>query len=167
MPPPKYPCGTCGKSATKASILCNFCDMWHHSKPECVNPNFTKEQVDLLVTMAETGCWLCIKCTAIMKRLNLKLGEMDKRLNKVTQDVKEVKQTQGEQAKSISDIQGNVKVLTDTLDNNTNNVKTSVLAEIKNRDSKKNNVIILGLKEPENNDAESKNAFADCPQSTG
>jgi len=88
-----------------------------------------------------------------MKQLNLKLGELDKRLNKVT---KEVKQTQGEQATSISDIQGNVKVLTNTLDNNTNNVKTFVLAEMKNRDSKKNNVIILGLKEPDNNDAESK-----------
>jgi len=34
-----------------------------------------------------------------MKRLNLILGELDKRLNKVTKDVEEVKQTQGEQAK--------------------------------------------------------------------
>ena len=32
MPPiPKYPCGTCSKSAATNSLLCIFCDMWHHT----------------------------------------------------------------------------------------------------------------------------------------
>jgi hypothetical protein len=154
--PPKFPCGTCGKAAKTGSILCNFCNMWHHATPNCVNPNFTKEQVDLLITMAESGCWSCQKCTGIMKRINIKMGELDKKLTQVTQEVSDVKKTQAEQGKSITTIECSVKTLSDKVDQNSSNVKTSVLAEVKNRESKKNNVIILGLTEPESIGAESK-----------
>ena len=55
MPPkklPKYPCGTCNKSATTNALLCNFCSMWHHATVDCI-PWHSKETIDTLMEICK------------------------------------------------------------------------------------------------------------------
>ena len=152
----KYPCGTCGKSATKDAIECNFCGLWHHAKPECML-EFSKDQITMLKELCkDRTCWTCNKCGIIMKKLNGRMADLEKSVTTVKADIKTVQTKQTETDKVVDEIKQEVKSLSGKVDNNCGNVKASVMAEVNNRELRKLNLIIYGLNEQTPDGAESR-----------
>ena len=155
----KHPCGTCGKSASKDSIECNFCGLWHHAKPDCMQ-TFTKEQIAMLKELCkERTCWTCHKCAIVMKKLNGRLAGLEKSVDAVKKDVSGVREKQEATDKTVSELGKDVNRLKLKVDSNTDNVKTSVMSEVNNRELRKSNLIVYGLAEPVSAAAESREAM--------
>ena len=149
MPKPKYPCGTCNKSAAKDSILCNFCDFWHHATPECMVTH-TPDQILMLKELCkDRTCWSCYKCSEIMKKLNGRLAAVEKELKTVKTDIVEVKQKQSTTDKKVDTVEKDVQEIKKIVKSNTENTKTSIMSEVNQREMRKTNLIVHGLKEPE------------------
>ncbi len=160
MPPktPKHPCGTCGKSAATNSVLCNFCDMWHHATPECMI-GLTKEAIDAILPLCkDQSCWSCNKCSHVLKMLKGRLATLEKDVSTVKTEIATVKNKQGETDKSVSELTTQVQGLSKKVDDNTSNTKSSVMSEMKNREMRKNNLIVLGLNEPSTVTGESRDS---------
>ena len=157
MPPkPKYPCGTCNKSAAKDSILCNFCNLWHHATPQCMVTH-TEDQISMLKELCkEKTCWSCHKCGSIMQKLNGKIAAIEKDVREVKKDVAEVKTKQTDSDAKLKTVEDEVKVLKQRFEGGTSNTKVSVMSEMNQREMRKSNVIIHNLAEPDDDGDSSK-----------
>ena len=155
----KHKCGTCNKSAAKNSILCNFCNLWHHATPECM-VTFTKEQIDMLKELCkERTCWTCNKCSLIMKKLNGRMAALEKDLADVKKDITEVKDKQTNSDKALETVEKDVQTLKQKVDSGTSNTKASVMSEVNQREMRKNNLIIHGLQESDLQGAASRDVI--------
>jgi hypothetical protein len=150
MPPkknPKYPCGTCNKSATTNALLCNFCNMWHHATLECI-PWHTKETIDALMEICKTQtCWSCQKCTGIMKKLNGRIAKLEQDVENVKEDITTLQTKQGSMDDEVTDLKNKFSELRDDVTGKSTNDQSEVLLEMKDREERKCNVIINGMKE--------------------
>jgi len=72
---------------------------------------------------------------------------LEKEVDEVKKDIVTVKENQNSQTKENVTIKSNISTIQQKLENNTNNVKVSVMTEIKNRESRKNNIVIHGVAE--------------------
>ena len=146
-PGPKYPCGTCAKSASTNALLCNFCDMWHHATVECI-PWHNEETIKTLMDICkEQSCWSCKKCSNIMKKLNGRLATVEKDLKEVKHELGEVKSKQSDTDLEVANLRKDVAQVRKSTSENSAKMSAEVLTEMKDREDRKHNVIILGLKE--------------------
>ena len=151
---PRDPCGTCGKSAAKDSIVCIFCGLWHHANPNCM-VGFSKENVEMLKTICkEQSCWTCQKCGIIIKKLNGKLTELTKCVNALKKDVVDVQSKQETTSTEVEPLKKEVQSIGNKVQNTTVNARSSCMSESEDRERRKNNLIILGLDEPVTEDEE-------------
>ena len=161
MPPkkaPKYPCGTCSKSATTNSLLCNFCDMWHHATVECI-PWHSKETIGTLLDICkEQSCWTCQKCCVIMKKLNGRLAAIEKDVKEVKSDVEVMKTNQETTDGVVADLQSDVSEIRQSIKKKSSSVSDEVLAEMKDREDRKHNAVVIGIKESSSTDKEEVHA---------
>ena len=150
MPPkkgPQHPCGTCFKSAKHNSLLCNFCNMWHHATIDCI-PWHTKETIDALLDICkDQSCWTCQKCTGIMKKLNGRLAKLEKDVSEVQSTVDDLSTKQESTEKTVSTLRQDFDSFKQTVTNDSAAEKVDVLTEMKDREDRKHNVIVNGLKE--------------------
>lgn len=144
---PKYPCGTCSKSAQTNSLLCNFCDMWHHATIECI-PWHTKDVIDtLLVICKEQSCWTCMKCTGIMKKLNGRMAKLEKDVKEVKDNVETIQSKQDASDGAIAELKVELSDVQKSVLEKTSTVQNDILSEMKDRDERKHNIIINGITE--------------------
>ena len=145
----KYPCGTCSKSAATNSLLCNFCDMWHHATVECI-PWHTKETINTLLEICkEQSCWTCMKCSNIMKKMNGRLAALEKDVKEVKDDVKSLQTKQDSADKVVTELQGGMNQLKKSVTERSNTVTSEIYTEIKEREDRRCNVIVSGIAESE------------------
>ena len=151
MPPkknPKFPCGTCNKSANTNALLCNFCDMWHHATTDCI-PWHTKETIDALMTICkEQSCWSCQKCIGIMKKLNGRIAKLEKDVGAVKDDVKTLQEHQIDTDNDIIQLRKDLKEVKNSAATKADSEQTDILSEMKDREDRKCNIIIHGMIEP-------------------
>ena len=144
---PKYPCGTCNKSANTNALLCNFCDMWHHATTDCI-PWHTKETIDALMTICkEQTCWSCQKCTGIMKKLNGRVAKLEKEVGAVKDDVRTLQEHQQDTDNEITQLRNDLKEVKSSTATKADTEQSDILSEMKDRDERKCNIIIHGMKE--------------------
>ena len=144
---PKYPCGTCSKSAQTNALLCNFCDMWDHATIECI-PWHSKETINTLMEICkEQSCWTCQKCTGIMKKLNGRMVKLEKDVKEVQDNVEGIRTKLDTTDGVVAELQTELAEVRKSAAEESNTVQCEVLSEIKDREERKHNVIVNGLQE--------------------
>ena len=103
----------------------------------------TTDQIDMLKELCkERTCWVCMKCSEIMKKLNGRLAAVEKDLKEVKNDLGEVKQKQSETDETLVNVEKDVVIIKKEMKSNTNNMKSSVMSEMNQREMRKANIII-------------------------
>ena len=141
------PCGTCNKSANTNSLDCVLCGMWHHLTVGCM-PWHNKDQINQIKELCkDSSCWSCGKCKVIMTKINSRLGEVEKKVSGLTEEVKEVKTELAAAATERKEMKEKTEALESKISSNTNNVKAACMSEAEQRYNKRKNIVLYGVPE--------------------
>ena len=143
---PDYPCGTCNKPANTNSLNCVLCGLYHHLTVTCM-PWHTKDEIGLMKELfKKSSSWSCGKCKVIMTKINARLGELEKKVDGVMEEIEEVKTELKTAAKERKEIKKSASMEA-KMASNTNNVKAATMHEAEQRLNKRKNVVLFGVPE--------------------
>ena len=152
--------------------MCITCGLYHHLTVKCM-PWHTKDNIDSIIDLCkDSSCWSCGKCKVVMTRITARLGELDKKCVELRLGMTSVQGEQVTASRERKEMRAETDKLEKRVDSNTNNVKSSTMAEVNHREEKRRNVVVFGIPEAESAVAadriqHDKNKFAELIEKIG
>ena len=145
-----FPCLKCEihVKRNEAAVQCNICDLWVHQK--CAD--ICDVLFDYLCKQAKAPggvTWSCKSCGISTAKISKMVVEMDKRVSTLESKVSDGEKDREVIKEQVKGVTTDVNNLKDSLKASNKEAQRSVLAEIRDRESRKTNIVIHQLQEPD------------------
>ena len=145
----KYLCMVCKKGLQRAvCVPCQVCEEYTH--PEC--SSISKDLLQYLIDETKEGnaiSWTCTPCRKVGKVLLNKIKILNKDIETLKNDVKDLKDDKSKMESEIAKVDEKCDKNSMNIEKVSDDVKSSVFSELRQREEKMNNVVIHGIPEVE------------------
>ena len=142
----KYPCIRCKNNFTKASVRCNTCHLWVHTKCQRIS----KELYSILRNPGRFGgivTWNCDSCAASAVRLERRMVAIETKFNEVEGRMEKNENKFMEVEKRVDTVEKRQEKVEDLLAKERERARRERVEETRERDVRKRNVVMHGIEE--------------------
>jgi hypothetical protein len=143
---PEFPCVSCGKNVTGASVQCTICTMWCHKA--CTNlSNDVFKGLEAQAREVGVAYWACRSCLTFATKVNKQLEMAEKRPNEVEARVEQVAAKTDSNEQRIDKLTEELSRLRLTLEAEREDKNNRLCDELCESELRKNNLVIHGVLE--------------------
>jgi hypothetical protein len=143
---PEFPCVSCGKNVTGASVQCTICTMWCHKA--CTNlSNDVFKGLEAQAREVGVAYWACRACLTFAHKVNKQLEMAELRHNEVEVKVEQVAVKTDSNELRINKLEEELSRMRMTMEAERQEMNIFLCDELREREVRKNNLIIHGVLE--------------------
>jgi hypothetical protein len=144
----KYPCLSCGKNVSGASVKCTLCELWCHKACSGLPAETYK---GLMVQAKEVGTafWSCRACMGFAQKMNKLYQELNRRQDATEARVNQIDNRTANTEQAMIRLSQELKRALDKIEDDKQGNNDALCDELRERDLRKLNLVIHGLPEPD------------------